>query len=88
MDLVVVLFCSLVLSLLNLLQQVKITFHTCSLQFLVLGIRSYSANTTLDHDTLHDGANLEEQSTELDQRIPSKAIALLTSLDWILRMSA
>jgi hypothetical protein len=37
LDLVAVLFRSLVLSLLNLLQQVKIT---------------------LDHDTLHDGADL------------------------------
>jgi len=58
LDLVTVLFGGLVLSLLNLLQKMKIAFHTRSLQFLVLGVGGYSAKGTLDHDILHDGADL------------------------------
>ena len=58
LDSVAVVLCSLVLSMLNVLQHMKITFHTRSLQFFVLGVRIYSAEGILHHDTLHDWADL------------------------------
>jgi hypothetical protein len=55
---VAVVLCSLVVSELDLLQHMKITFHARSLESYVLGVGVYSAKFPLNHDTLHDGTDL------------------------------
>ena len=56
---VAMLLCSLVLRLLHLLQHIKVVFQSCNhLLFFVLFGRGYSAKTSSDHDTLHNGADL------------------------------
>ena len=55
---VAMLLCSLVLRLLQLLQDIKVAFQSCNLLFFVLFGRGYSAKTSRDHDILHNGADL------------------------------
>ena len=55
---VAMLLCRLVLRLLQLLQDIKVAFQSCNLLFFVLLGRGYSAKTSRDHGTLHNGAYL------------------------------
>ncbi len=50
--------CSLVVSILELLQHMKITFQARSLESHVLGVGVDTTKFTLNHDTLHDGTDL------------------------------
>ena len=57
-DFIAVLLCSLILSLLNSLQEIKLTFRSCMLASIVLVNRVDSGKLVFDHEMLHDGSNL------------------------------
>ena len=57
-DLVAVVLCSLVVSILELLQHMKISFQARCLHSYVLGVGVNTTKFTLNYDTLHDGTDL------------------------------